>query len=202
MADQSKHHKHHHHKHHHHKHHHNCMVLHDTRVKGQLAPFHGYLVETDKTSSVAGAIHSLASWARLGLHHPKKQTLYIIAHGRRAASGPQNQSYVPALTELGYGLAVGQNGLTLGNVSLMKELYNLVNYVVLYACGPANTAAGNEDTLGDGNRFCTEMACNTGAIVIASNRVQHISRQGGLNFRAWRPPVFEYKPDGSRSTIE
>ena len=100
----------------------------------------------------------------------------------------------------GFGLQVGKDGLRLHNVYLMAELYGLVDYIVIYACGPANTASGNAGTMGDGSRFCTEMASWTGANVIASSSIQYYDL-GVIHFHTWPPPVYEFKPDCSKVKI-
>ncbi len=186
-------------------HHHSIMVLHDARLKGTLPAIRGYSLQADKNSSVASCIHRLASWAKLGagVLKPKsghKTSLLIVAHGME--NHTSNDTRMSTLKgTLGYGLLIGSERLTLNNLSLMKQLYGLLDWIVLYACGPANTAAGNEGTLGDGIRFCTEMACYTGANVIASGSTQYYQHNGPIHFTHWRPPLYEYKPDGSRVSL-
>lgn len=186
------------------QHHRSLMVLHDARLEGYLSPIHGYSLQTDKHSSVPGSIHRLASWAKLGqgvIHpnHNKKTSLIIVAHGYESHSKDNKMSVEEGTC--GFGLQIGSSGLTLANLHLMKELFGLVDWIVLYACGPANTASGNAGTLGDGNRFCTEMACNTGANVIASSSVQYYQTNGPIHFTHWRPPLFQFHPDGTRTGL-
>ena len=89
----------------------------------------------------------------------------------------------------------------------------LINKIIIFACATADTGQGNEGTIGDGKRFCGEMALQTGATVIAATHTQWYSidqsfwqwitgQSGSIDFGTWEGPVYSFSPvDGSATLI-
>lgn len=110
--------------------------------------------------------------------------------------------------ELGFGLQFCRETLTLANVSATNVLKGRINTIVLYACGPARTRPGYENSQADGWRFCRELAAFTNARVIASAHTQYyhaapksffhqmlsLGPQDEMDFGAWERSVMKIDP--------
>jgi len=96
----------------------------------------------------------------------------------------------------GYGLKIG-TGIRRGDTSKFSVLKGKVACIWVTACGTARISAVDASGNGDGNLFCSEIAKNSGAYVIAATTQQ----VGDLYLRVNRIDDFEglvlrYNPQG------
>lgn len=134
----------------------------------------------------------------------------IMCHGYEGAVNDNRQQI--STMDLGFGLQFCREGLTLANVEQTERLDGLVELIILYACGPANTRPGLEGTGGDGREFCRELACCTGAEVLAAvetqfylkepragiiKRLFRIGADDTINFGNWEGQLYRFSPDGT-----
>src|SRR5690606_25411450 len=104
---------------------------------------------------------------------------------------------------------------TLSNVARAAVLRGRVQQMIIYACGPARTRSGFQNTAADGQRFCRELAAHSGAVVYAATdtqwyhrvpspslmrRMLSIGLQYYLGLAAWEGRVLRFTPDGRIST--
>jgi hypothetical protein len=133
-----------------------------------------------------------------------------MCHGFEG-SAPDVRSRMTRL-ELGFGLQLCREGLTLATVHRTRCLDGLVATIILYACGPARTRPGWEGTSGDGRQLCRELACATGAEVLAAVETQYylqepraglikrlfrVGADDTINFGGWEGELYRFSPDGA-----
>jgi hypothetical protein len=116
------------------------------------------------------------------------RTLIINCHGYYGVAGRSGTG--------GYGLKIG-TGIFRSDTSKFSVLRGKVANIWFTACGTARISAVNAAGNGDGNLFCSEIARNAGAYVVASTTHQI----GDLYLRANRIDDFEgltlrYNPQG------
>ena len=176
------------------------VLVHDMRLTGPTpASLADYNVEVDGKTSVTGLVQSIISVASSSISR-----LLIMCHGYESTSF-RNMSIPPTM---GFGLQLCMEDVTLANVSVMNGLKDYIRDIILYACGPANTAPFARGTYGDGRRFCSEMAAFTNANVYASDTSQVynygttydpgklVCETMPINFGDWEGNVFRFSPDG------
>ena len=179
------------------------MLVHDTRLAGtapHLAP-HVYKVNgATPLSQALGWISKYATSQR-GLDQ-----LLIMCHG--LGGGVLDTNTQESDAELGFGLQLCRETLTLANVSATNILKGKANTIVLYACGPARTRPGYERSQADGWQFCRELAAFTNARVIASAHTQYyntaprsffhqilsLGPQDEINFGPWEGSMMMINP--------
>jgi len=186
------------------------MLVHDARLAGQSPTnLADNIYEVDGSVAIQHAVDWIKSYAssQSGLDN-----LYIMCHGYEANWNLADQTCTPFQVG-GFGLALCAEGLDLSNVNLTAAWKGLITTITIFACATADTGAGNEGTIGDGKRFCGEMALHTGATVIAATQTQWYSMEksfwnwitgqaGSINFGTWEGPVYSYNPvDGSGTLI-
>lgn len=187
------------------------MLIHDSRLSGKmpsgLATNNYQVGETTDTRHIFDWAGYYAS-TQAGLDN-----LFIMCHGF-AGMSDGSSSFTAVL---GSGLALGKDGLTFGNVSVVSALASRVSTVTLFACGPANTAKGLQGTIMDGSRFCGEFAIYSGAYVVAATASQsyqykkcitkicyhsNTDASGDIDFGQWEGPVYKFSPvDGTATRI-
>jgi hypothetical protein len=167
------------------------MLIHDTRLLGnapKVAENQWPVSASDRMSHVAGWTGEVAKGAG-GL-----RKLIIMAHGY--ATGGHG----------GYGIQLGQEGLTLQTVDLFAALKGKIKSIILYSCAAADTAPGKRMTGGDGNLLVSRLAARTAACVVASSAFQVYTYGGSknqpINFGAWEGDVYLYGPNGNRRLID
>jgi hypothetical protein len=173
------------------------MVIHDRRLTGATPAYYSFVFQVNAKTGIHHIVDTVARRAR---QKRKLARLHILCHGFEANWDLGSQSSMPQ-AHGGFGLQLGKEGLSLNNYGLAGAWKGLVDLIVLFACAPADTAAGNVGTWGDGKRFCGYLALTTGARVIAARDTQYYnaSTTSPLNFGNWEGPVYEFSetnPDG------
>jgi hypothetical protein len=183
------------------------MLIHDVRLAGRSP---SGLAENTFDVPRGMATSHVTSWAAAyARQRSRLDNIFIMCHGYE--TGIEDPYAQVSIYALGYGLALGEPGLTFANIALTQALKDRVTRITLFACGPANTRTGYENTQGDGMRFCREFAVWTGATVIAASETQYYyhtpnwwdrirSRTGEIDFGAWEGPVFSFSPNDGRAT--
>jgi hypothetical protein len=183
------------------------MLVHDTRLSGTAPTIAPNTYRVNGSTSLKDALSWIATYARKsgGLDQ-----LSIMCHGYEG--GVHDGRVGVSTMDLGFGLQFCREGLTLGNVDLAGRLDGLVEIIILYACGPANTRAGFEGTSADGREFCRELAGWTGAEVLAAIETQYylkeprsglikrlfrIGADDTINFGNWEGQLYRFSPDGT-----
>jgi hypothetical protein len=183
------------------------MLIHDHQLAGR-APTNmaQNTYEVGPGVTTAHVFHWAGAYARSqhGLDN-----LFIMCHGYEA--GVEDPYAQVSTYALGYGLALGEPGLTFNNIWVAHALKRHVAKITLFACGPANTRPHYENTRGDGMRFCGELALISGAEVIAAVESQEyydtpswwdalLGREGTIDFGNWEGPVYRFSPDDGLAT--
>lgn len=181
------------------------MLIHDYRLIGRSP--RGMAQNTYEVGSGVSTGHVFGWAGAYARSQAGLDNLYIMCHGYEA---PVEDPYAQVSTyALGYGLALGDPGLTFDNVWAASALKPNVSTITLFACGPANTRPHYENTSGDGMRFCGELAVISGAEVIAAVETQYyfhtptwwddlLGADGAIDFGNWEGPVYGFSPaDGS-----
>jgi hypothetical protein len=178
------------------------MLIHDHRLEGRSPTgMATNIYEVAKGVSTAHVFNWAGSYAasQHGLDN-----LFIMCHGYEA---PVEDPYALVSTyALGYGLALGEPGLTFNNIWCAHAVKPHVAKITLFACGPANTRPHWENTSGDGMRFCGELALISGAEIIAAVQTQYyydtptwwqrlFGEDGTIDFGPWEGPVYRFSPD-------
>ncbi|HZO55361.1 MAG TPA: hypothetical protein VFB63_21825 [Bryobacteraceae bacterium] len=160
------------------------MILHDTRLEGRTPLNYNFVYLVNANRSISSIISGVAGHAR--------------------SCGVERG---------GFGLQLGREGLSLGNVSQTTRWKGLIKTIVVFACATADTAPGNEGTRADGQRLCGELALWSGADVIAARDTQFYNErtasysrgrsvENTIDFGAWEGPVYRFSRDsGYPSTI-
>ncbi|RVT97642.1 DUF4347 domain-containing protein [Rhodovarius crocodyli] len=175
------------------------MVIHDRRLTGDTPAWYSFVMQVNNQTGIRHITETVARRAR---QKRKLTKLHILCHGYENNWDLGSGMCVPA-AHGGFGLQLGREGLNLFNYGLTSTWKGLVDEIVLFACAPADTYAGNVGTWGDGKRFCGYLALTTGAKVIAARDTQiyHYGGGGPIDFGAWEGPVYEYSdanPEGTR----
>lgn len=187
----------------------NRMLVHDLRLQGTAPRLAPNIYKVDAGTPLKHALGWIARYA--SSQHGLDQLL-IMCHGMQ---GPVYDTLEQVSTyDLGLGLQFCKENLTLTNVSMTSVLAGLIQEIVLFACGPARTRTGFQNTLIDGSRFCSELSGYTNATVIAPTDTQFytmsppsnilhrmfgIGPQDEIDFGAWEGKVMRFSPDGSIS---
>jgi hypothetical protein len=185
----------------------NNMLVHDMRLEGRSPT--GLAQNVFEVPAGMATAH-VFGWA--GAYASQQQGLdniFIMCHGYEA--GVEDPNAQISIYALGYGLQLGDPGLTFDNIRLVGSLNGLVSTITLFACGPANTRTGYKNTRGDGMRFCGEFAVISGAQVVAAIETQYyyhspswwddlMGADGQIDFGQWEGPVFGFSPDDGSAT--
>lgn len=184
------------------------MLVHDTRLEGTAPTWADNIYTVNARTPLAHALGWISQYAGMngGLSR-----LVIMCHGLE--SGLYDKAVCES--ELGFGLSFCAECLTLDNVARTAVLAGRVQQMIIYACGPARTRAGFQNTAADGQRFCSELAAHSGAVVYAATdtqwyhtvpstslirRMLNIGPQDYIEFGAWEGRVLRFTPDGRIST--
>lgn len=107
--------------------------------------------------------------------------------------------------ELGYGLQLCRETITLGTVEQLRPLNGFISYGVdIYSCGAAHTASWHAGQHGDGWTLCSRIARITGSVLRAAELSQWYSYFGGIaglfqqeiNFGRWEGRVITFDARG------
>lgn len=183
------------------------MLIHDAQLKGRSPS--GLAQNTFDVPTGMSTSHVISWAAAYAGMQRGLDNIFIMCHGYE--QGVEDPNAQVSIYALGYGLALGDPGLSFDNIRLCGALNGLVRTITLFACGPANTRTGYENTTGDGMRFCGEFALISGATVIAAIETQYyyhtpswwdslLGRTGEIDFGAWEGPVFSFSPDDGQPT--
>lgn len=169
------------------------VILHDSRLSGRVETSDGLgtVFHVGPSTSLSVAFHMAINAAS-----SSSDELIIACHGY------MTHNYDDMCNERargGFGLQFCRETLRVGNVSATAVLSGYFSKIWLMACGPAGTIISRT------RPFCREFACNTNALVIASDATQYYhsnSTSGGLcmqvlRFGAWEGNVYTFHPDGS-----
>ncbi|GLS42234.1 hypothetical protein [Methylobacterium brachythecii] len=187
------------------------MLIHDNRLSGKMPS--GLANNNYQVGATTDTRHIFDWAAYYASTQSGLDNLFIMCHGYTApAYAEQKSQYV-----LGNGLQLGKDNLSFNNISVVSALSNQVKTITLFACGPANTTKGLQNTAVDGMRFCGEFALYSGAAVIAATASQsyqykkcvakicyhsNTDATGEIDFGQWEGPVYQFSPvDGSPSRI-
>jgi hypothetical protein len=185
------------------------MILHDTRLEGRTPLNYNFVYLVNANRSISSIISGVAGHARScgGL-----DMLHVFCHGFEA-DWDLTGRVCTGVERGGFGLQLGREGLSLGNVSQTTRWKGLIKTIVVFACATADTAPGNEGTRADGQRLCGELALWSGADVIAARDTQFYNErtasysrgrsvENTIDFGAWEGPVYRFSRDsGYPSTI-
>jgi hypothetical protein len=183
------------------------MLVHDLRLMGTAPRLAPNIYKVDGNTPLK---HALGWIARYSSSQRGLDQLIIMCHGM---SGPVEDTIEKVSTfDLGLGLLFCKETLTLLNVSETSVLAGLVGEIILFACGPARTRTGFQNTLIDGTRLCSELAGYTNATVVAATDTQFytmappsnviyrlfkIGPQDEIDFGAWEGKVMRFSPNGT-----
>lgn len=180
------------------------MLLHDTRLHGDTPQIAQNWYRVDANVGIAHAVGWVAQYARSqgGLDE-----LIVMCHGYESHENLGNQMTTVAVAG-GFGLQLCRENLTLANVGILTDWRGLITKITVYACAAADTARGNEGTIGDGRRFMGEMAIWSGATVIGARDVQTYNYGDGvwgmfrsaIDFGEWEGPVYSFNPNAGEQT--
>lgn len=169
-------------------------ALHDKRVRVQVP---NTPTLTVLHTNRGAPLHPLLSRiAEAGKNKPV-QALFIIAHGVET-----NWNFRDGVchdpSSGGRGIALGE-GVRHTNVSNWTILCNRVRNIVVYSCGAANTADGNQGSEADGYYLMGALAIHTNADVYASSSIQiyNQNRGGVIRMGQWEGEVFRFPPTGA-----
>jgi hypothetical protein len=176
------------------------MIIHDSRLIGGTPNWYRFVMSVGPRKGIRSIVETVARSARetTGL-----RKLHILCHGFEANWNVGRNMCVQT-AHGGFGIQLGTEGLSLNNYGVAAPWKGLVREIVLFACAPADTGAGNTGTWGDGKRFCGYLATVTGATVIAARDTQYYQPtgvNGRIDFGAWEGPVFAFSdanPEGER----
>jgi hypothetical protein len=183
------------------------MLVHDTRLSGTAPAIASNIYKVNGSTPLKDALAWIASYAKL---NKGLSQLSIMCHGYEG--GVDDGRAGLSTMDLGFGLQLCREGLTLANVSQTARLEGLVEIIILYACGPARTRPGFEGTSADGREFCRELASWTGAEVLAAIETQYylkepraglikrlfrIGADDTINFGNWEGQLYRFSPDGT-----
>lgn len=178
------------------------MLVHDLQLKGRspngMAQNTFDVPDGMPTAHVIGWIGTYAQ-SQNGLDN-----LFIMCHGYEV--GIEDPNAQVSTYALGYGLALGKPGLKFDNLRLTSAWNGKIGTITLFACGPANTRPGYQNTYGDGMRFCGELALISGADVIAAVETQLyytnqswwdalVGNDGVIDFGDWEGTVYRFSSD-------
>ena len=183
------------------------MLIHDPGLAGRTP---GGLAENSWRLETTTTTSHVFAWA--GAHARNVgglDELLIMCHGFE--EGVHDGLRAISTYSLGFGLALGQPGLTFDNIQLVSALRGRVQQITLFACGPAHTRTGFQNTRADGMRFCGEFALISGAAVVAAIETQYYyatptwwdrlrGRDGTIDFGNWEGPVYRFSPTDGRGT--
>lgn len=183
------------------------MIVHDRRLEGRTPLNYSFVLTVNQSKSISRIVSTVAACAR---RRSKLAALHIMCHGYEANWNLGQQICTPNAAG-GFGLQLGDEGLSLHNASTVTAWRGLVDRIVIFACAPADTLPGNEGTEGDGRRLCGELALWSGAEVIAARDTQYYNtvqaRYGAgrtvndtIDFGAWEGPVYSFSPDTGQPT--
>lgn len=184
------------------------MLVHDTRLEGTAPPGADNIFIVNERTPLVHAFGWISQYAGSsgGLSR-----LVVMCHGLE--SGLYDADLCDS--DMGFGLAFCAENLTLSNVARAAVLRGRVQQMVIYACGPARTRSGFQNTAADGQRFCSELAAHSGAVVYAATdtqwyhrvpspslirRMLSIGPQNYIDFGVWEGRVLRFTPDGRIST--
>ena len=184
------------------------MLVHDSRLAGRPPNIAPNSYEVNEKVSIDHAIGWISTYARMS---GRLTNLFVMCHGYEA--GVEDPFQRVSTYALGYGLQLCTEGLTNVNIAKTSALRGLVDTITLFSCGPANTRPGWDGYVGDGRRFCGEMALYSGAEVIAASQTQYylmdqslfdrlLRRPGVIDFGEWEGPVYRFGPDGSSGRVQ
>jgi hypothetical protein len=183
------------------------MLVHDTRLSGTAPAIAPNTYRINGSVHLSDALAWIATYARM---NKGLSQLSIMCHGYEG--GVHDSRAGVSTMDLGFGLQFCREGLTRSNVEQARRLDGLVELIILYACGPAKTRSGLEGSSGDGREFCRELACSTGAEVLAAVETQYylkeprsgiikrlfrIGADDTINFGNWEGQLYRFSPDGT-----
>jgi hypothetical protein len=174
------------------------MVIHDRRLLGETPAYYNFVMQVNPLTQIRHIVNTTAKRAR---QVGRLRRLHILCHGFEANWDLGGQMSLPS-AHGGFGLQLGLEGLNLFNYGLTSAWRGLVSEIVLFACAPAETQAGNVGTWGDGKRFCGYLALTAGAKVVAARDTQYYHHSPGhpIEFGEWEGPVYEFSdanPEGT-----
>jgi hypothetical protein len=177
------------------------MVIHDRRLAGATPTFYSFVMQVNANTSINHIVDTVARRAR---QRRRLARLHILCHGFEA-NWDLGAGMCTPTAHGGFGLQLGKQGLNLYNYGLTAAWRGLVDLIVLFACAPADTGAGNRGTWRDGKRFCGYLALTSGARVIAARDTQTYTywrdNSRPIDFENWEGPVYEFSeanPEGAR----
>ena len=168
------------------------MIIHDGRLHGKTPTRYNYVMQVNAHTTIQHIIGTVAHYGRMHTLSP----LHIACHGFEANWNLRGMMCTPQ-DHGGFGLQLGNEGLSLFNATKTSAWKGLVDLVVLFACAPADTGPGNEGTRGDGRRLLGELALWSGARVIGARDTQYYNDDTGkttIDFGDWEGPVYEFSP--------
>jgi hypothetical protein len=168
------------------------MIVHDKRLEGKAPRIAQNTYVVDQPVDISHCIGWVGQYAR---QQGGLDELMIMCHGFEGNfSIGQQMSTLRASG--GFGLQLCRQGLSLENVNLCGNWRGFIQKITVYACAPADTGPGNENTIGDGRRFMGEFALFSGAEVIAARDTQMYRHSwlSRIDFGEWEGPVFSFSP--------
>lgn len=169
------------------------VILHDTRLIGEVEGGRGRVVRVDGTTPLAQAFRHVSAAATAS-----GEDLAIACHGYMSRHYDRASH---SIRRGGTGLELCRELLRLSNISMVSTLRGVFGRIWLMSCGPAGTL------IHESRPFCREFAHHADAEVIASDTPQlyaagthssaeRVSRPV-LRFGTWEGSVYRFLPDGS-----
>ena len=173
------------------------IVVHDARLAGDTPTGNRITpIRVDATTPLASMVSQVRN---ASTRHGTDVKLNVLCHGF-AEHG-----------ELGYGLQLCRERLTLTTVQSLQPLNGMISYGIdIYACGAAHTATWRTGEHGDGWTLCSRVASITQSVLRAADLTQWYNYFGGIaglfrqeiNFGQWEGRVVTFNSRGQEIGAE
>lgn len=169
------------------------IILHDRRLRGEVEPGHGQVIQVDNTIPIAQAFQTVVRAAR-----SSPLELVIACHGfvTHQYGGQSHEE-----RQGGSGLQLCRENLRLSNIASVSALAGYFQRIWLMACGPGGVAVHAS------RPFCREFAHHANTPIVASAQVQrylpgthdNVAQESRpvLRFGSWEGSVYEFQTDGT-----
>ena len=153
------------------------VLVHDSRLEGDtptgvdITP-----IRVNQTTQLSSMVSQVAAASN---RHGTDVRLAIMCHGFERDG------------ELGYGLQLCRETVTLNTVGQLRPLNGLISYGIdIYSCGAAHTASWHAALHGDGWTLCSRIASTTASVVRAAELEQWYNFYGGIAGLFHQPITF------------
>lgn len=173
------------------------IVVHDSRLQGDTPQDNDITpIRVGPTTPIREMIQQVRNAA---IRYGNDVKLNILCHGYEERG------------ELGYGLQLCREDLTLQTVDQLRDLAGQLSYGIdIYSCGAANTASWQVGQRGDGWMLCSRIARTTQSVLRAAVLTQMYNYSNGfmglfrqaINFGRWEGRVITFDSRGNEIASE